>query len=235
VNGTAGAELVNAYGASVDGSLTDYLVQEIECEFPADDWLHGIARVREKMHAWEQVAALAPTLGGSEPALTPIQLPHVPGEGWLAMQFDATKPPSGERLLYTANYPSGFVTGYDPAAATCGLLLDEWTEVVPSRDETAGLSFHYDRPGSEPPQSWLLVTPAQMRGKWEWSDLLGALHETLDLARLRAVEPAHVDTRAYARFLPATTSAVTLYGVSITANYARVNNVAAQFQVMRDG
>jgi hypothetical protein len=235
VNGTAGAELVNAYGTSVDGSLTDYLVQEIECEFPADDWLHGIARVREKMHAWEQVAALAPTLGGSEPALTPIQLPHVPGEGWLAMQFDATKPPLGERLLYTANYPSGFVTGYDPAAATCGLLLDEWTEVVPSRDETAGLSFHYDRPGSEPPQSWLLVTPAQMRGKWEWSDLLGALHETLDLARLRAVEPAHVDTRAYARFLPATTSAVTLYGVSITANYARVNNVAAQFQVMRDG
>ena len=43
---------------------------------------------------------------------------------------------------------------------------------------------------------------------------------------LRAVEPAHVDTQAYARFLPATTSAVTLYGVSIAANFARVNDVA---------
>ena len=39
----------------------------------------------------------------------------------------------------------------------------------------AGLSFHYDRPGSEPPQSWLLVTPRADAGQWTWSDLLGAL------------------------------------------------------------
>ena len=206
INAAAGAELANAYAANSDGSLTRYLVDEIECEFPADDWLHGVARVREKMRAWEQAAALAGTLGGLEPDIAPIQLPYRPGEGWLALEFDPAKPPDGERLLYTAHYPAGYVNGFDPAAATCGLLLDEWTEVVPARNETAGLSFHYDRPGSEPPQSWLLVTPAQMQGHWTWNDLLGALHETLDLAQLRAVEPAHVDTRAYARFLPATTA-----------------------------
>ena len=235
MNATASAELVNAYAASADGALTQYLIDEMEYDFPADDWLHGVARVREKMHAWEQAAALAGTLGGTEPDITPIQLPYQPGEGWLALEFDPTRPPDGERLLYTAHYPPGYVIGYDPAAATCGVLVDEWTEVVPVRDETAGLSFHFDRPGSEPPQSWLLVTPAQMQGHWTWSDLLGALHETLDLARLRAVEPAHVDTQGYARFLPATTSAVTLYGVSIAANFARVNNVGQLLEGSIDG
>ena len=235
MNATASAELVNAYAASADGALTQYLIDEMEYDFPADDWLHGVARVREKMHAWEQAAALAGTLGGTEPDITPIQLPYQPGEGWLALEFDPTRPPDGERLLYTAHYPPGYVIGYDPAAATCGVLVDEWTEVVPVRDETAGLSFHFDRPGSEPPQSWLLVTPAQMQGHWTWSDLLGALHETLDLARLRAVESAHVDTQGYARFLPATTSAVTLYGVSIAANFARVNNVGQLLEGSIDG
>ena len=57
---------------------------------------------------------------------------------------------------------------------------------------------------------------------------MGALEETLDLARLRAVEPAHVDTTPYARFLPATTSAVTLYGITIGANLAAVNRVLDQ-------
>jgi hypothetical protein len=106
---------------------------------------------------------------------------------------------------------------------------------VPSRDESTGLAFHYDLPGSEPPQTWLLVTPAQMQGRWQWADLVGALHETLDLARLRAVEPAQVDARTYARFLPATTSAATLYGISIAANYSRVNTVLAHITGGGDG
>ena len=82
--------------------------------FPSDDWLHGVARVREKMHAWEQAAALAATLGGTEPDITPIQLPYRAGEGWLALEFDPTKPPDGERLLYTAHYPAGYASRIRP-------------------------------------------------------------------------------------------------------------------------
>jgi hypothetical protein len=74
-----------------------------------------------------------------------------------------------------------------------------------------------------------------MNGEWQWTDLLGALEETFELAKLRAVEPTQVDSTAYARFLPATTSAVTLYGLSIAANYARVNDVNAFIQRSADG
>lgn len=220
-NAELAAELTNCYTESGSGALTNYLKTQKEVEFPVEDWLHGVARVREKLKAWEQMVALATTFGSAETALTPIQLPYRAGEGWFGLEFDPAIKPEGERLLYTAHH----ATAPEPSEATCGLLIDEWTEVIPSRDETAGLTFQYDRPGSEPPQAWLLVTPAHLDGHWQWSELLGALHETLDLARLRAVEPAQIETRTYARFLPATTSAVTLYGVSIAANLARANQV----------
>jgi hypothetical protein len=225
------AELTNAYSAHADGTLLRYLEQTRKIDFPVDDWLHGIARVREKLFAWEQMALLVNAFGRPEPALTPIQLPFHSGEGWLALEFDAGERMDGERLLYTAHY----AVSPNTAASTCGVLLDEWTEVIPAETETAGLTFHYDQPNSEPPQTWLLVTPPRMGGAWQWSDLVAALEESLDLARLRAVELDQVDAETYARFLPATTSAVTLHGISISAPYARVNRVMASVEVDVDG
>ena len=231
VDAPRAAELANVLAAGTNPAFTAFIRSSSGSDFPVDDWLHGVARVRDQMHAWEQANALAATFGADEQQLVPLQLPYRPGEGWLALEFDPAAALDGERLLYTVHLA-------DPqnlTGTTCGVLLDEWTEVVPAREETAGMTFHYDRPGSEPPQSWLLVTPAQMGGGWHWDDVLGALEETLDLARLRAVEPAHIDTTAYARFLPATTSAVTLYGVTIAANFATVNHVIAHLPGDDDG
>jgi hypothetical protein len=226
------AELAAAYAASTNGSLTQFLTTQRSVDFPMDDFLHGIARVREKMQAWEDTAVLAATFGRAEPQLTPLQLPHKPGEGWLALEFDPATVIDGERLLYTAHYAAGAATPANAGAdgRTCGLLIDEWSEVIPARDETAGVAVHFDRPGSEPPQTWLLAASPGGDGRWHWQDLVDAIDEGLALGRLRAVEPAQVETTAYARFLPATTSAATLYGISIAANYSRVNALAAQLR-----
>jgi hypothetical protein len=160
-----------------------------------------------------------------------VQLPFRQGEAWLALEIDPALTIDGERLLYTAHY-----AGQPNAAApTCGLLIDEWTEVIPARDETAGVTFHFDRPGSEPPQSWLLVTPPRASGAWQWEDVLGALEETFALARLRAVEPAQIEERPYAQFLPATVSAAALHGISISANFSRVNGMAQHVRRETDG
>jgi hypothetical protein len=104
-------------------------------------------------------------------------------------------------------------------------LIDEWTEVIPAADRDTGITLHYDRPDSEPPQSILLVTPASASGEWQWDDLVGALNETLDLAKTRGVEPVHVDAEAYARFLPATVLAAALFGISIGTVLAAANGV----------
>lgn len=56
---------------------------------PAGDWLHGVARVRERVQHWETVVLLAdplrrrcgaPLPGNAALGLLPLQLPHVAGE-----------------------------------------------------------------------------------------------------------------------------------------------------------
>ena len=69
------------------------------------------------------------------------------------------------------------------------------------------------------------MTPATGDGVWHWDDLVAAVTETLDLAKLRAVEPADTDPTPYARLLPATVMAVTVHGISITTALAAANGV----------
>jgi hypothetical protein len=214
------AELASAHADRDNGTLLRYLTAR-PVAFPVDEWLHGVARVREKMREWEQTALLAGALAGRDLSLAPVQLPYMPDDRWLALDIDPAHRATGDRLLYTAHYPSA----PNPAAPTCGLLLDEWTEVIPADSHTAGVSFRFDRPNAEAPQAWLLALPAATGKRWQWADLLGALDETRRLLRLRAVEPRHVEETPYAALLPATVSAAMVREVSIAANFAQVNRV----------
>jgi hypothetical protein len=126
--------------------------------------------------------------------LTPFQLPYRANDSWLAMEFPADHVIEGDSMLYTAYAPA-----LNPAASIAGLLVDEWTETIPVREETTALTFHYDRPNCEAPQTLLLVTPSTAKGVWTWQEVVASLHEALDLARLRAVEPDQLDTLEYAR------------------------------------
>jgi hypothetical protein len=69
----------------------------------------------------------------------------------------------------------------------------------------------------------LLVAPPVINGIWEWADLVDTLHETLELAKRRAVEPDHIDSTPYARYVPATISAASFHPISIALNLA-INN-----------
>src|SRR4030095_4175875 len=100
----------------------------------------------------------------------------------------------------------------------------EWTEVVPAETETTGLTFHFDKPNAEPPQAMLLALPSSATGAWTWDDLVATLHETLDLARLRAVGPKELDQTALSVFLPATILATTWHPITISANLSSVNS-----------
>jgi hypothetical protein len=220
--------LTPAHGAAWQDSLGEDLLQHLRDDlgrpFGVDEWLHGVGRVRTPLAHLEQLGILAEAFGREVPALAPAQLPHRAGERWLALEYPAAQAIDGERLLYTAIYGVPF----DPGAAQCGALLDEWTEVIPLPAASTGIAMHFDQPSCEAPQALLLVTPATWDGQWQWADLLEALPDTLRLARQRAVEPVQVDQTAYARFLPATITAVTLYGLSIALTLAVNNNVHAQ-------
>ena len=229
----AGRELALAWGDDLLRHLRDDLGRADAVE----DWLHGVARVREPLHAWESALVVAGALDrraggdGDTPRtlrLRPLQLPRDPVAQWLALEFPPESAPADGRLLHTASYAADLTA----TSEHCGLLVDEWSETVPVPDVTAGLAFHFDRPSSEPPQSWLLVAPATLNGAWDWDELVGALEETLDLAQVRAVEPDLLDGTGYAPLLPATVFPVLRYQISMMVDLAANNGV---YELVREG
>jgi len=218
--------------------LLDYQTNVLKRPLPVDDWFYGVARVREKITHMEQAMILAEGFRPQHIALTPVQLPYNDPYCWLALEFgDADQTRNGllqkifrenDHLLYTAWYHEAF----EPSNMQCGCLIDTWTEIMPTEEETTGLTFHYDRPNSEPPQTMLLALSPKINNRgWLWEDLVDTLHETLHEAKLRAVEPEQIDKTGYANLLPATVSTMTKYPISIMLNYAFNNERFANVQI----
>jgi hypothetical protein len=218
------AEWANAYDNRE--LLLNHQKITLKNAFPVDDWLYGSARVREKLHHVENLTFLTEALGTTAPELRAVQFPFAADAPWMALEYPPESKGKLERelLLYTAHYSSDF----DGTKAQCGLLLDEWTEVIPADTETTGLTFHFDKPSTEPPQTILVATPTQFTGQWTWSDLVATLHETLDLARTRAVEPKQLDKDPLSVFLPATILATTWQPITIAADLSLVNKYASR-------
>lgn len=228
------AEWTNAYQGRA--ALLDHLNEERD--FAVEDWLHGVARVREKLWHWENAVLMSDVLRGATADLDPIQLPFRQPDYWLGLEYPdevlGTDDPfvvDEEKLLYTAHYAGGF----DAGGELCGVLVDEWTETLPTTTEDTGLTFHYDRPSSEPPQALLLAVSPRSTGRWQWKDLVDTLLETLAMAKGRAREPRQIERTAYARFLPATVAAVTVRPLTIALNYALANNIASELAGGPDG
>jgi hypothetical protein len=226
VSTAQGAEWANAVNASNSGDLFTYLKTTLKIDFLVDEWFYSAVRVRASLRYWESALMLATAFGLTPPSLTPIQLPFEVGAPWLALQFPDTHTIDSDRLLYTCLYSQPF----DPTLRQCGVLVDEWTEVIPAPKRDTAITFNYARPDNEPPQTMLLVTSASNTGSWQWDDLVGALNETLDLTKKRAVEPALLEPTAYSRFLPATVTASTTYGITIATAFTAANGTMEALQ-----
>jgi hypothetical protein len=226
VSTAQGAEWANSVNLFNSGDPFTYAKTMLNIDFPVDEWFYGAARVRAALRYWESALMLANAFGLTPPVLLPIQLPFEADAPWLALEFPTKYTIRSDRLLYTCLYSQAF----DPSARQCGVLLDEWTEVIPATTRDTALTFNYARPDNEPPQTMLLVTSASNSGTWQWGDLVGALNETLDLAKKRGVEPAMLDPTAYSRFLPAAVTASTSYGITIATALTAANGVMKVLQ-----
>jgi len=223
-------EWANAMAASTGGQLLNYLKTTAQIDFPVDEWLYGVARVRPAVHSWEVTWMFDSAFGITSQTLTPIQLPFATNDSWLALAYPPDYIIDSDRLLYTCAYSVNF----DPNARQCGLLLDEWTEVIPGTQRDTAITFNHRRPDSEPPQSMLLVSSPSVTGNWQWDDLVRALIETLALAKKRAVEPVFLDPTVYSRFLPATVMASTTYAITIATALTAANGAFQMLQVNKN-
>jgi hypothetical protein len=118
------------------------------------------------------------------------------------------------------------------------LLLDEWTETIPNKEEVSGITFNYNQPNSTPPQAILLAVTPQETGNWNWDDLTNTVLDTFERAKERAIEPDDIDQMmSLTTLLPATmaefsTSIFTNisldYSMNILAKFLEVQNIASK-------
>ncbi len=189
----------------------------------AASWLGLHAPVRPAVARLTGVLEAAEMLGGRVGLadLHVAQLPHRPGAAWVGRPFDQTPPPTTSWVVHAPARPA-----FDGVLA--GLVVDQWTEAVPSTSETTGMSFHFDAPGARAPQTVLIATPVDQSATWTTDRLTATVREAVGLARIRALDIDDVDVAA--RFLPAAYLPFNLEARTPSINLSAVVATAIELQ-----
>ncbi|MFI9503315.1 LysM peptidoglycan-binding domain-containing protein [Nocardia sp. NPDC052566] len=163
------------------------------------DWVRRFAAIRPGTRTWHETLLISGVRAGRPAALSASQ---TPADGhWIGAAFPALqRPPTRQHLV--RHTPFALPAG-QPLA---GLVFDEWVEVLPGSDaladtktgpdavpvesELTGLSFHFDRPDAKAPQAILLAVPPNPERGWTADGLAMVVRDTLELAKLRAVDLA---------------------------------------------
>jgi hypothetical protein len=185
--------------------------------FASTTWFQRMARVRDGVARLNAALSYAEALGSGEKLkLTIAQLPYGTDDRWVGLPLkDGQSLPGGKLSL--AVQSSAPVDATKPMA---GLLIDEWVEVVPNATETTGIAFQYDQPNAAPPQTILIAVPPQVDVPWTVWSLQQVLLETLDLARIRAVDPDALDEVGH--YLPALYLAFNTAGDTVSTDFTTI-------------
>jgi hypothetical protein len=173
--------------------------------------------VRQSLAGLRLAALATEAIGGG--ALDPIatQLPHVGGARWIALPFDATNaaqvPVAG--VLSLALQQDASVAS---APTLAGLVVDDWTEAIPSATQLTSYAVHYDAPSAEAAQCVLLAVPPAQAATWDLTTLIAIVEETIDLAQIRAIDSDLLS--AYALAVPTTYIAANVADEAISVNLA---------------
>jgi hypothetical protein len=183
------------------------------------DWLFQVGFVRDDARKLQDARALAAELAGGLPNLQVFQWP-ADQKNWISAAIPDGLKLSGD-LVSLVVQPAGPIT--PDAAVTAALILDEWSEMIPNPLETTAISFNYDAPNAEPPQSLLLAVSQRQTAnnlRWTWQELVGCVEQALTLAKMRAVGPDELRGTLLDAVLPATLLAETAAPVTISTSLA---------------
>ncbi|SOD22612.1 hypothetical protein SAMN06297164_3527 [Nitrosomonas ureae] len=191
--------------ATADAAHEQLLTHAVEAipgitkEEVVEEWLQGLARVRPNLHRWEVVRTLVDILNDQDLDLRPVQVPFRANDSWLAVVFPEKDPNDPEKIKPfgisrdTLSIVAHGISAFKVGARKSGILLDDWTEEIPTNQEITGISFRFNQPNAAPPQALLVAITPEETGSWNWEDLVGIINDTLDRAKRRAVEPEQLE------------------------------------------
>jgi len=153
-------------------------------------WLHQCAHTHPRVRQFETMMTFGQALSYATLDLRIGQLPYSEsGDRWLALPFkqDGPQSPPQGKVSMIAYTPEEFQAN----AFVAGLMIEEWDEMIPAREETTAIAYQFNQPNSEPPQVLLLAVPPAMGEQdavWNWEHLVSTVSESLDMAKVRAVD-----------------------------------------------
>lgn len=168
-------------------------------------WMQRMWQVRAPLEVWRRVALYDGVLHGGRAQPTVMQLEPAPFGRWVGGTFEARW--NAKEFLGYELPPSGCVSlcciqGGDALQATWyGLLLDEWTEMIPNDRELTGIALQYDDPGAEAAQVVLVAVPPVVGERWSEDSLFAVIEDTFELSQIRTMDASALGDRG--RFLPA--------------------------------
>lgn len=189
--------------AEIAAACNDAALQASIAEFGTEEWLQGLALVRENIRNYQMAGNLRETFEAPAGArrLKILQLPVAAGtpSAWIGGKFPANwaPPPQATSMAFE------FSADFDAGQTVSGLLTDDWREKVPLPELTAGAAIKYNEPDSEAPQCMLLVVTPEQRGAWDWSVLMNTVLETMAMAKKRGVDTEVLQLTWLGQFLPA--------------------------------
>ncbi|HRF66820.1 MAG TPA: hypothetical protein PK850_12745 [Ignavibacteria bacterium] len=168
-------------------------------------WLQGISKVRQKVNSFNLLKINNELLNINSinyqdplPVQFPIHTEEIISENnersiritdkWVGHQYPVEYKPSGNLLSIITDFP----VNYRSENNQTGLMIDEWTELIPNTEELTGIAFNFNQPDSEPPQTILLAVAPQDNGVWSWEDLADSVLETFELAKIRTLTPDNI-------------------------------------------
>lgn len=194
-------------------------------DFAIEEWLQGIAKVRPKMSNYHLSSMVSESLLDHERNREVIQLPVISNldDRWLSGKLPSGYEIPDQAISLVLDLPNNYLT----CELQSGIIVDEWSESIPEPEAITGLSFNYDQPNSEAPNTLLLAVTPEETGKWVWSDLMDTLDETLLMAKKRAIDPDIInENSALGHALPAIVAAVEAADTAPGLDFSR-NIVAA--------
>jgi hypothetical protein len=204
-------ELAKALGDSTNVQGGDALA--------SSTWFQRMSRVRAGVSRLNASINYAEALNtGEKLQLNIAQLPFTEKDRWVGLPLEAGKTLAGGRLSMAVQSSAAI----DVNKPLAGLMIDEWVEVVPSATETTGIALQYDRPNSAPPQTILIAVPPDLEAPWTVWSLQQVLLETLDLARLRAVDPDALNEVGH--YLPAMYFAINTDGDTVSTDFMKIKS-----------
>lgn len=180
-------------------------------------WIERVARVRDALGLWNDSLLYVQALQQNYYNHYRVgQLPFQAGDRWMGLPLQAG-----------TEAPSGYVSlvGYMPYGMECtvrqaGLMIDDWTEIIPKTKQVTGVAFQYDKPCARAPQSVLLAVPPAGMEKWSMEILEDIILETNEMSKLRTVDPealSRVETPV-SQFLPAVYLSFNMNGDTVSTD-----------------